>query len=135
MKLEFAIFCDAAEVDESGLIYMLRGGFDLVRSSAFPTELYRMMIVVRIICEPTETNQKHIFKSHTVGPDGNILPWKEIEFPFTPSPYPVDPKHTNRQTIKLDYQLARFEKPGFYKFCFFVDDKSIGDSVLDVRRI
>lgn len=39
MQVEFSLFCTAAEVTPNGLIYILRGGYDIISVPEFPEKL------------------------------------------------------------------------------------------------
>jgi len=132
MQLEFAIFCEAAEVSDVGIIDMLRGGFDMVSTTVFPAALPRMVIVVRVLCEPDEIDREHALISQFIDPNGHVLP-PTLTVPFTTPPYPGNPNRKNRNTLKLDYWPMQFAEAGNYTFRFLVDGVQIGESTLEVR--
>jgi hypothetical protein len=133
MQMEFAIFCDAAEITAGGLIYMLRGGYDLVASTGFPATLNRQVLVIRLICEPIEINCDQILVAQIIDPIGHVLPL-EMRVPFKTPPYPGEPSRRNRMTLKLDYLTLEFPEPGEYLFRFLVDGNQVGEARLDVKR-
>jgi hypothetical protein len=76
MEIEFMIIADSAEAI-NGKLYMLGGGWDQHRSSAYPSQI-RMGIAVSILVAWEETNQKHAVRINVADSEGNaILP--EVE--------------------------------------------------------
>jgi hypothetical protein len=133
MQLEFALFCEAAEVSDNGLIYILHGGYDLVSTTAFPAVLNRVSLVVRFLVEPKECKREHRLIAQMIGPRGDVLP-VPMECNFTTPSYPGKPKRRNRTTLRLDYWNLMFPEPGDYAFRFLVDGKKIGQSELEVKK-
>ena len=133
MQLEFALFCEAAEVSENGLIYILHGGYDMVSTTAFPAILHRVSLVVRVLVEAKECKREHVLTAQMIGPTGDILP-ALMECKFTTPSYPGKPKRRNRTTLRLDYWGLQFPEPGDYVFRFLVNGKKIGQSELEVRK-
>ena len=74
MRLEFAIFCEAAQVLPDGLINMLRGGYDIIFTPAFPAVTNRMMAIVRFWCDEDEVDRPHSLVPQIVDPTGHLLP-------------------------------------------------------------
>lgn len=133
MQLEFAIMCDAAEVNSSGLIYILKGGYDITVVSEFPVIIHQVILVVRILCNPEEVNHQHILISQIIDPHGHILPSK-ITVPFTTPVYPGHPDRPNKYTLKLEHRSVSFDEPGDYTFRFLVDGLQLGQAGLEVKR-
>jgi hypothetical protein len=133
MQLEFALFCDSAEIDAMGLMYLLRGGYDLVTATAFPAALNRMALVVRLWCEPAEIDREHVLVAQIIDPNAHVLPIP-MQLPFTPPPYPGNRDRRNRMTLKLEYTQIQFPEPGDYSFRFLVDGVQVGAASLEVRR-
>jgi len=134
MQLEFALFCEAAVVTDSGIIHILHGGYDLISTTAFPAMLPRMALVVRVLCDPSEFNQTHVIFSQMIDPHGRILP-AQASVSFTPRPFPRHPERKNRQTFLLDHLNVSFPEPGDYVFRFLVDGNPIGQAGLEAVRI
>jgi hypothetical protein len=132
MQLEFALFCEAAEVSNMGMIDMLRGGYDIIFTSGFPAVLGRMLLVVRVVCEPSEINVEHALVSQMIDPKGHVLS-PNLTSTFTTPPYPGSPNRKNRSTLKFDYWSIQFVEPGDYTFRFLADGVEIGETKLEIR--
>lgn len=133
MQVEFALFCDAAGVSPDGLIDILRGGFDVVNAAGFPAKLGRMLLVVRLLCEPTECGQDHLFQSQMLDPRGNPVPTTEMEIRFCPPHYPGNPARRNRMTLRLDHWGLEFSEAGDYRFRFLVDGEQVGEAGIEMK--
>lgn len=133
MQLEFALFCEAAEVTPDGVVHILHGGYDLVSASGFPVTLPRMVLVVRLLCEPSEFDREHVMITQLIDPQGKVLP-VEMKIAFTPFSYPGHRDRKNRMTLRLDYVNLSFPEPGEYVFQFLADGVEIGHAQLDLRK-
>ena len=134
MQVEFALFCEAAEISPNGLMYILHGGYDQISSSEFPAVLRRMALVVRLLCEPSECGQQQVFISQIVGPHANAVP-PDMTCNFTTSYHPRDRTRRNRMTLLLDYWNLSFPEPADYVFRFIAGGVQIGEAVLELTKI
>ncbi len=131
MQLEFSLFCEAAEISDTGLIYMLRGGYDIVTAQKFPITMTRLTVVARVLCAPNELGPEHTFVSQAVDPAGHVI--GQIVLPFTPTTYPGDANRGNKYTAKFDYDNITLPERGDYTFRFLIDGDEIGASRLETK--
>ena len=134
MQVEFALFCNAAEVSSDGTIDVLRGGYDIVRATGFPAKMGKMSLVVRLLCESAECGRDHVFSSQMLDPLGNPLSPTEMKIAFNPPIYPGDPARKNRMTLRLEHWGLEFPVAGDYIFRFQVDGKQVGETGIEMKQ-
>jgi hypothetical protein len=135
MQLEFALFCNAAEVSSEGLIDILRGGYDIVSATGFPAKMAKMSLVVRLLCDADECGRDHQFLSQMIDPLGNPLPPTETTISFSPPVYPGNPARQNRMTLRVEYWGLEFPVAGDYTFRFLVDGVQVGTAGIQMKQI
>jgi|SRR6516162_6399640 hypothetical protein len=132
MQIEFALFCEAAEVTQNGIMHILHGGYDLVSTTAFPAVLNHVCLVVRLLVDPSECGREHLLTVEMIDPHANVLPIPMTSV-FTTPTYPGNPNRPNRTTLTLDYWGLKFPEPGDYVFRLLVDGLRVGEAGLEFR--
>ncbi len=139
MRLEFAFLADAADIRDDGLFAVVSGGFDLIKAQSLPAVKSAMVLVGRIVFEPSEIGRSFQLHGEIVGPNGIRVP-PEMWLPVKAFPHPneQDPNHPTRanwMTVCLNYQGVSFPLPGEYSLHLSIGEKLLGQVQIEVALL
>jgi hypothetical protein len=129
MRFDFAFFANSAEVLPTGLMYVLGGGFDLLKGPSFPAPLPNLFLLVRLTVEPAECGPNHELICEIVRPTGQSMP-PESKVPFVATRHVSDVNRATPITICLAYQNIIIPEAGEYIFRLSVDGVPMGAAAL-----
>jgi hypothetical protein len=130
MNLDYSVFSFAAIVEQNGLFGILNGGLEWLTAKSWPAAVQSLALLARFSFAPNECGKEYPCVVRVVSPAGAMLT-PDLVVVLRPGVRARNPELNSSFVAVYRYPDFSFPMPGFYRFCFFIDDKQVGEAKLE----